>query len=117
MPDFDPEILTVQKTKLEPATIQRANAESTTQDNNNNELLKTIVLPKNLKNLGHRLPKAKYDDEIRILVKEREEDSFNPQEPDAEGVLKLQRNISLPVLSKNQSVKSGVSGEVVKKPS
>ena len=85
MPDFDAEILT--QPKLEPATIQRG-TESSTQGNSNNELLKTIVLPKNLKNLGHRLPKAKYDDEIRILVKERADDSFNPQEPDAEGVLK-----------------------------
>ena len=88
MPDFDSEnILKEPRLRLEPAAIQKTKNDGQLQGNNN-ELLKTIVLPKNLKNLGHRLPKAKYDDEINIVVKEREDGSFNPQEPDAEGIFK-----------------------------
>ena len=67
----------------------------------NTELLKTIQLPKNLKNLGQRLPKAQYDD-VLVPVATKNNlpvsgSSFNPQEPDADGSTQknLHRNLSV----------------------
>ena len=66
----------------------------------NSELLKTIQLPKNLKNLSQRLPKAQYDDVLDPVDRKKDLPisgaSFNPQEPDADGAAKgMHRNLSL----------------------
>ena len=90
-----------------PASIQRDKNGKKVQKSGGHapELLKTIHLPKNLKNLGNRLPKAKYDDEITISISRSNSGGFiNPQDPEADesgGISMKQplyRNSSLPIL-------------------
>jgi hypothetical protein len=47
------------------------------------ELMKTIQMPKNLKNLSQRLPRAQYDNyEAELMMQNLQSPiSYNPQEP------------------------------------
>ena len=58
MPEFDKS--ETPKQHLGLATITHTQA---VESKGNSELLKTIQLPKNLKNLGQRLPKAQYEED------------------------------------------------------
>ena len=119
IPDFDKQSTPGKHLGL--ATITHATEEEKGLKSNT-ELLKTIQLPKNLKNLGQRLPKAQYEDEYLMMTPERKknsEHSNNPQEPDADASSSMPRlnkigegRISLASQSNNGNVPTGAKDSV-----
>jgi hypothetical protein len=67
-------------------------------------------MPKNLKHLMQRLPRAQYDDSDIVNIEQRKDlspissGSFNPQEPDAtnHGNVRLSKDESRPSIIKSQ---------------